>query len=343
MIKVIEIEEALKLPHPIVDVRSPSEFFAGHIPGAHSIPLFSDEERAHIGTTYKQVSREEAVEIGYGYADPKCSWYIDEVQEIIKGRPVIVHCWRGGMRSRLFAEHLNENGIESIYTITGGYKAFRQLINYRFSQKQDLLVLGGFTGSGKTALINELRQKYKLNTIDLEAIAKHKGSAFGSIGMGKQPTTEHFQNLLYMALRQYSADEILIVEDESMRIGQVSLPQAFFEQMRDARVIFLNIPRGERVKHLIEDYVLTSDNGGLEKALRRISKRLGGKRCEDALDALAAKDYTTVAEIALDYYDKAYYYGLSKRTQELVTKIDCPRVDAKETAELIYKFLYKTE
>lgn len=343
MIKVIEIEDALRLSFPIVDVRSPGEYLAGHIPDAHNIPLFSDLERAHIGTAYKRESKEKAVEIGFDYANPKRMWYVDEVCELAQGRPVVVHCWRGGMRSRLFAEHLHEQGIENIYTILGGYKAFRQLINCRFAQRQNMVVVGGFTGSGKTALINELRKRYKLNVVDLEALASHKGSAFGSIGMSSQPTTEHFQNMLYMVLRQYSTDETLLVEDESMRIGKVSLPQAFFEQMRNAKVLFLDIPRSQRVQHLVEDYVLTADNAKLENALRRISKRLGNERCENALEALAAKDYDTVAEIALHYYDKAYLYGLGKRSPGLVTKVDCSKVNAKENSAVIYKLLTNSD
>ncbi|MFV0506284.1 MAG: tRNA 2-selenouridine(34) synthase MnmH [Bacteroidales bacterium] len=339
MIKVVEIEEALELSCPIVDVRSPGEYLAGHILGSHNVPLFSDNERAHIGTAYKQESKKKATGIGYIYANPKRTWYIDETRKLAQEKPVIVHCWRGGMRSRLFAEHLHENGIKDVYIISGGYKAFRQLINRRFAQKQNLLIIGGFTGSGKTALINELQRTYKLNTVDLEALACHKGSAFGSIGMHKQPTTEHFQNILYMALRHYSANDVLIVEDESMRIGQVSLPQCFYEQMRNAKVIFLNIPRDERVKHLIDDYVLTSNDEGLEKALKRISKRLGSNSCNDALNLLAEKNYAAVAEIALHYYDKAYSYGLAKRKPTSIVKIDCPTVDPEKNAKIIYNKL----
>ena len=199
--KMISVEQAVQDSLPIIDVRSPLEFEKGHIPGATNVALFSNEERAHIGTVYKQESQEAAIEIGYKYADPKREHYIREARKAAPDGRVIVHCWRGGMRSKSMAEHLENNGFTDVQVITGGYKAFRNYVLDFFQRSFSIKVIGGYTGSGKTEILQELKHQGE-QVIDLERLAHHKGSAFGGIGQKEQPSVEQFENLLYKELVQ---------------------------------------------------------------------------------------------------------------------------------------------
>jgi tRNA 2-selenouridine synthase len=223
-IQKITIEEFLTLAkiHPVIDVRSPGEYDHAHIPGAYSLPLFTNEERATVGTAYKQESREKAIKIGLDYFGPKMRKMVEDVEGIISnwqqatsnnkqyaiskdsemnkhiGLPIanciLIYCWRGGMRSGAVAWLLDVYGFK-VYTLIGGYKKFRNYVLDTFKQKNQFKIVGGYTGSGKTELLKELS---KLNepVIDLESIAGHKGSAFGNIGLPKQPTQEMFENIL---------------------------------------------------------------------------------------------------------------------------------------------------
>jgi len=185
---------------PLIDVRSPGEYEKGHILQARNIALFSNDERAAVGTTYVQVSREKAIELGYKYVTPKLQDFIDESTALAPNYEIVVHCWRGGMRSKAFAQHLHDNGFKKVYVIKGGYKAYRNYILKFFAQPFKLYILGGYTGSGKTHILHEI-EKNGEQVIDLEFLAHHKGSAFGAINEPQQPTVEHFENQLFECLR----------------------------------------------------------------------------------------------------------------------------------------------
>lgn len=318
---------------PLIDVRSPGEFAQGHIPQAVNIPLFSDEERAAVGTVYKKQSKEAAVVLGYEYVNPKLQYFLDESERVAKGGAVAVHCWRGGMRSQSFAKHLCKNGFEKVYLIEGGYKAFRNYVLDFFEHRFLLRVLGGYTGSGKTHVLKALESLGE-QVIDLEGLANHKGSAFGALGEKEQPSSEYFENLLFEKWRQLDLDKPIWIEDESARIGCVQLPRALFEQMREQMLYFLDIPKEERAKHLEKEYGCF-DNELLAKAVEGIRKRLGGQHVKAALEALGKKDYFQVAMITLKYYDKAYLYGVEKRLTDKVQSIDLPNVDAEANAKII--------
>lgn len=322
---------------PVVDVRTPAEFEKGHIPGAVNIPLFSNEERAHVGTVYKQRSPDEAYRIGYAYVTPKLQWFIDESRRQAPDGRVVVHCWRGGMRSKAFAQHLSDNGFEEVYTIKGGYKSFRRLVHGIFEQPYTLHVLGGYTGSGKTRLLKIMEQS-GFQVVDLEGIANHKGSAFGGIGQNDQPATEQFENDLFDKWRRFDFSKPIWLEDESQNIGHVNIPVSLFFRMRESSVFFLDIPREERAKLLVEEYAC-QDTDKLESAIQRISKRLGGVETQKALDALAVKDFYEVAMITLYYYDKYYLKGLMSRSKELVKIIACPGTDARNNYKIIKPYI----
>ena len=333
MICSTTIQDYLAGPAPLIDVRSPGEFQQGHIPGAVNVPLFSNDERAHIGTVYVRRSRDEAMQIGYDYANPKKQWFIDEVRKVAPDGHVVIHCWRGGMRSRLFAEHLNENGFDQVSVITGGYKSWRRLLNEFWKKPHQLIILGGYTGSGKTPVIKQL-SALGHQAVDLEGLACHKGSAFGAIGQKPQPSTEQFENDLYEIWRRFDPTLPVWLEDESCNIGKVNLPADLFAQMRTAAVFFLDIPRSVRAEYLVLDYAAASIDD-LWNSVLKISKRLGGQNVNQALQWLNEGKLYEVAYLSLSYYDKAYLRGLGFHDNKKVVMLSAESIDAAKNTELI--------
>lgn len=326
MIYEITIQEYINIHEnlPLIDVRSPGEYEKGHILDAQNIPLFSNKERAHVGTVYVQQSKEKAIEIGYEYVTPKLKWFVDESERVSNNKRVAVHCWRGGMRSRSFAELLDENGFE-VYLIQKGYKAFRNHVIEIFNKPINLQIIGGYTGSGKTKILVEL-EKRGHQVVDFEGLANHKGSAFGRIGAGNQPQNEQFENSIFRKLMNFDLSKPVWIEDESSNIGGVNIPQDIYRLMRDSVVYFLNIPKRKRAEFLEKDYI-DVDNNALVESIQRISKRLGGLKTKQSLENLEQRNYYQVALICLDYYDKYYLKGLRKREQSKVCMIEANTVD----------------
>jgi tRNA 2-selenouridine synthase len=340
----IHIERFLELAkqYPVFDVRSPGEFNHAHIPGAYSLPLFTDDERAAVGTAYKQESREKAIKIGLDFYGPKMKAMVEKAEEISGSkfspesgpRCLLIYCWRGGMRSGAVSWLLDLYGFK-IYTLTGGYKKFRNYVLNSFKNKYAFNILGGYTGSGKTETLKELKQKGE-PIVDLEDIAKHKGSAFGNIGMPQQPTQEMFENVLSCELLKLQKDDSAIfhpagrrvwLEDESQRIGLVNIPNDLWNAMRKSPVYFLDIPFEERLKHITAEY------GGLDRqrmidAIIRIKERLGGLETKNAIAHLESNNTTESFRILLKYYDKWYLRGLHNREDlnSLLHLIKCESV-----------------
>lgn len=328
-------------PQPLIDVRSPGEFEKGHIPGAANIALFSNDERAAVGTVYVQQSREKAIELGYQYVTPKLDWFVTESKKVAVGKAVAVHCWRGGMRSQSFAEHLNANGFDEVYVITGGYKAFRNHVLNFFEQPFLLRILGGYTGSGKTPLLKTIG-KMGQQVIDLEGLAHHKGSAFGAIGETDQPTVEQFENNLFEQFRKLDLTKPVWLEDESHNIGRVKIPLSLFRQIREQHIFFINIPKALRAHHLVNDYA-SFGNEKLASAINGIAKRLGGQNVKLAHEYLAKNKYFEVAMIALQYYDKAYKRGVESRTKGTVHQIALSIINPEKNAKNLIKFVEEHE
>ncbi len=342
-IQKIDIEQFLELSrqHPVLDVRSPGEFKHAHIPGAHSLPLFTDEERKIVGTAYKQESREKAIKIGLDFFGIKMTKMVEEVEQLVKNQhstvsndtpdsplptpnsPVIlVHCWRGGMRSAGVAWLLDLYGF-NIYTLIGGYKKFRNYVLDTFSLPYQFNILGGYTGSGKTELLKSLQQKGAM-IVDLEDLANHKGSAFGNINMPPQPGQEMFENLLALQLRHLSRsfDDSLEapfkgfggiwLEDESQRIGLVNIPPELWKTMRQSKVYFLDIPFEERLKHIVQEYGQLDAEKVID-AINRISQKLGNLNAKTAILLLNEGKITESFDILLQYYDRHYSKSLYNR------------------------------
>jgi len=337
MFTEIKTEEAFSLDWPIIDVRSPAEFEKGHIPDAINIPLFSNDERAHVGTVYKQQSKEAAIKTGYEYARPKLKNFITNSLKAAPEGKVIVHCWRGGMRSQSFARHIADNGFNDVKVVVGGYKAYRNHVLDSLATPVNLKVLGGYTGSGKTQILNELKKRGK-QVIDLEGLANHKGSVFGGIGQLEQPTVEQFENDLHKEFRNLKLSEPIWVEDESQSIGRVKIPMQFYNQMRNAKLYFIDIPKDERVKHLVSEYA-SCNKHLLAESINQISKRLGGLNVKNAIGFLEKENHYEVAKIALHYYDKSYLKGMNRREKEKVIQIPLPSTNHYENALEIEKRL----
>lgn len=314
----LDPENFLELDLPVLDVRSPAEFARGHIPGAHSFPLFTDEERAIIGTLYKQEGRDQAFLKGLEFTGPRMAAMVTQALELAPDRKVRLHCWRGGERSASVGWLLSKAGFH-VSILKGGYKAFRNHVLRNFDRLLDLRVLGGFTGSGKTAHLRDLRSKGH-QVIDLEDLACHKGSSFGAIGQAPQPSTEHFENLLFNELRYIDPQRPLWLEDESMMIGKVRIPDGIYRQMRSAPLIFIDRPLEARAAHLVDEYG-RHDAAELATAIGRIGKRLGPQHAKAAIEALGQGDLYSVAIIALRYYDKAYSRGLAERDPSRILRL----------------------
>ncbi|HOP42725.1 MAG: tRNA 2-selenouridine(34) synthase MnmH [Flavobacteriales bacterium] len=320
MVRPTDISEFLASGLPVLDVRSPGEYAKGHVPGSTNMPLFTDEERAVVGTLYKQQGRDAAVLEGLRIVGPKLAGMVAQARERAPDGHVAVHCWRGGERSGSVAWLLDKSGFPEVITLRGGYKAFRRHVLGSFEMPLPLRVLGGYTGTGKTELLGLLRDRGE-QVVDLEALASHKGSAFGALGEAPQPTTEHFENRLWAAFSTLDKTREVWVEDESRHIGRVALPDALFRQLREAPLLFVDRPIDVRADRLVKDYG-TFDRKELAAAVERIRKRLGPQHCKNALEALEAGDLRAVALITLRYYDKSYAHGAAQRNADRVFRIE---------------------
>ncbi len=317
---------------PLLDVRTPAEFERGHIPGALNFPLFSNEERVIIGTLYKQEGKDAAVQKGLEIVGPKLADFAKQAKKLAKNKEIMLHCWRGGMRSGSMAWLLETAGLRP-KVLVGGYKAYRQSIFKTFDERKlKLKILSGRTGSGKTLILQAMQQKGH-QIIDLEGLANHKGSSFGAIGESPQPKTEHFENLLHQAIMSLDPSQTIWVENESRGIGSVYIPEGFWNQMLQAPIVNISIPDKNRLDILTEIYV-NKDSKLLVEAFSRIQRKIGGLNYKLAIEALQANDYRKAAQYALLYYDKAYNYGLeSKKTARSITTIDFDYFDADRIAE----------
>lgn len=300
---------------PVFDARTPGEYAKAHIPGAYNLPLFSDEERHQIGILYKAAGREAAVLRGLEMVGPRLTDYITRVKEATDSREILIHCWRGGMRSSSLAWLLDTAGYR-VGLLQGGYKAYRREVQATLAAPWPLLILSGMTGSGKTELLHMLRRRGE-QVLDLEGLAGHRGSAFGAIDGLAQPTTEQFENEISAQLQTLDSNQPIWVEDESRKIGRAVVNEAFYQQMRKATAVQIEVPREQRVERLCADYGSEAPEK-LANAVTNISKRLGGEQTRVTLQAIVNGDIASAAHAILDYYDKTYLFGLSQRDPQSI-------------------------
>jgi len=313
MDNTITIAEALELPNSLfIDVRSPAEYAEAHIPGAINIPIFEDDERALIGTVYKDKAPESAVDMGFSLVAPKLPEIQQRIKKLSQEHNVVLYCWRGGMRSQAISQVLAILGNKH-YRLVGGYKAFRQYVLNFFAQPftQEIIVLSGLTGVGKTEFLERLSQE-GLPAIDLEGLAQNRGSVFGHVGMGHTPTQKHFEGLLFSRCYEFRRHPRIMVECESKRIGRVVLPANFFAAMQKARRVLIYDSMENRIKRLINTYTLESNPDSMAKlsaALDKLRPRLGHNKVNYLLADFGNKDYKNVVyHLLVDYYDPLYKY-----------------------------------
>lgn len=337
-IKKISIETFLSLAplHPVLDVRSPGEYLHAHIPGAYSLPLFSDEERARVGTLYKQQGRERAIREGLDFFGPKMRTMVETVDKLPGIRKqekntVVIHCWRGGMRSAGVAWLLDLYGFE-VYTLVGGYKAYRRWVLNAFENKYNFHILGGYTGTGKTDIIKELKESGQ-QVIDLEFLASHRGSAFGALGQDAQPSQEMFENKLATELHRLDPAGVCWLEDESQRIGKLNIPHTLWKTIRARPVYFVEMPAERRLEYITEHYGMFSKEQ-LGAAIERIRQKLGGLETQNALQFLEEGNIRACFSILLAYYDKLYLKSLGQREglSSLLHKVEVKEENFKDIA-----------
>ena len=337
MAELVKIDSFISLSarFPVVDVRAPLEFKQGHIPGAVNIPLFDNDERKVVGTAYKKVNKEAAMYAGLEFAGQKLVKLAKEgVRTAGNSRTLLVHCWRGGMRSKSMVWLFETMGI-TCYLLEGGYKSYRSYVREVLATPLNLLVIGGRTGSGKTAILHHLRLLGE-QVIDLEGLAHHKGSAFGALGELDQPSTEQFENELCKELLPLDTKKVTWIEDESRNVGKCVIPGELYSRMRETEIVFLDISREQRARHLVGDYA-QYEQEALRTCVLKIEKRLGGDRTREALEAIDREDYYETAMITLHYYDKAYMHSLEKNHEryQILSSLD---VDPVVNAELLIEY-----
>ncbi len=320
----------------LIDVRAPVEFFKGHITNAINVPLFEDSERAEIGTLYKQQGKDTAVNRGLEIVSPKMVGFVNEVKALTKNKKVFVYCFRGGMRSNSFAWLMNTSGLNA-HILHGGYKAFRNHVLEYFEQDKKLILLGGNTGSGKTDVLKQLAIS-EFQVVDLEGLAHHKGSAFGSINEQKQNPQQVFENTLFQAFKMMNEELPILLEDESQSIGYNKIPHGLWLQMKKATIIKLNIPFEVRVQKLVLDYT-TVDINALKACVVKISQQLGTLNTKLCLQYLDEGHLADVARLSLLYYDKAYNYNYDKNKEQQIIPIESDTTDAEINAQKVTQVL----
>ena len=307
----ISVELLEKLTDPLlIDVRSPCEHASERIPGSINLPLLSDEERAVVGTIYAEqgdsVARREALR----FIAPKISPIVDNIVRIRKERqPTVIHCWRGGLRSEAVASVLSIAGIDC-WRLTGGYKAWR---NYLLTQLKEsrftlnAVVLQGLTGVGKTEILGHLSE-LGASVLDLESLAHHRGSVFGSLGLGSQPTQKNFEAELWTKLKGFGNKSVFL-EAEGRKIGQVALPDCILKKIQTGKRLLVTGSLEVRRARILSVYMdkLDVQAVNIYEYLYKLKERLGAKRIAELMELANRKQYEELVNaLLIEYYDPLY-------------------------------------
>jgi tRNA 2-selenouridine synthase len=309
MLKTIEYSQIdnVKDNYILVDVRSPGEFTNATLPGAVNVYLFDDEQRKIIGTVYVQESVEKAKKLGMEAVSKNLPIIYDKINELQKKyKTLIFFCARGGMRSTALVALLSSLGVNAL-KLKGGYKGYRGYINKvlpKVIEEVNFIVIHGNTGTGKTEILKELSKK-GYDVLDLEGAANHRGSLLGSVGLGKENSQKQFESLLYQSLKNRKSN-LIFVEGESKRIGDIIIPEFIYSAMKKGKHINLKSNISFRVKNIIKDYV-GGDNLELIEALNKLRKYINGEKIDRYIKEIKALNYESVAEeLMIKYYDPMY-------------------------------------
>jgi tRNA 2-selenouridine synthase len=339
---VTDYRHVLRERTPLIDLRAPAEFARGAFPHAVNLPLLDDTERAAVGTRYRERGQAAAIALGESLvAGATRTGRIDAWRQFVAEHPSThLYCWRGGLRSRIAQQWLGECGVE-VPRIGGGYRALRRTCIEaidEFACSERILVIGGRTGSGKTVLLQTVA-----GAVDLEALANHRGSAFGAMRTA-QPPPIAFENALGIELLRRPAGTVLL-EDESRTIGRLAVPEPLHRAMQRAPLVVLEVSRHKRAEHIFDEYVAAPLRSGVdpgdlklrfEAATDRIRRRLGGVRhlaVRRAIEAAftgsagASDRHVEWIELLLEwYYDPMYDYQLQGKQTRIVARGDAATI-----------------
>jgi tRNA 2-selenouridine synthase len=320
----ISLEKALALRDKgalLVDARTPAEYAEATIPGAVNVPIFDDEERARVGTLYKRLGKGAAKRLAVELVAPKIPAMVAQVEAALAGRrpPVVVFCWRGGMRSRALTTFLDLAGIPA-RQLVGGHKAFRSHVREFFERGEwgRLLVLRGLTGVGKTRLLLRLRAE-GYPVLDLEGLASHRGSAFGALGLAPQPSQKSFEAHLWDELRRIPPGDYALAEGESKHIGRLVLPPQVYEALQVETTLWVNAPLDYRTRIILDDYpALDRLRASFVRPLKALRPRLGGETVDRLLGLLERGEWAAlVRDLMVLYYDPLYRHTRPERRIEI--------------------------
>ncbi|MBT4935950.1 tRNA 2-selenouridine(34) synthase MnmH [Candidatus Woesearchaeota archaeon] len=340
MVPKVTIEQSLKNGRYVfIDTRTPKEFEEDHIPNAINIPILSNEERAVVGTLYKQVSQEKAIEKGKEFFASKLPEFMKEIDKH-KNNELIIYCWRGGMRSRAVVALL-ESLKYNVQQLVGGYKSYRKYVreslhNYNF--KPQLIMLWGLTCTGKTQLLHKLT-----NSLDLEGLAQHRGSLYGAIGLTPR-TQKRFETLLLQRLDELNTETYVFVEGESRRIGDLMIPEFLWKKMMAGIHVLITRSIPIRASEAVKEYFSSDDAiTKIQEITTKLPRILGEKRKQDVVDLIDAKEFEKAATILLEeYYDMLYAHTLKKQQYQFeVNNDDLEKAveELKELKEIIHSKL----
>jgi tRNA 2-selenouridine synthase len=314
----VSAEAAAAGAYTIVDVRSPTEFAAGSVPGAHNLPLLDDGDRALVGTAYQERGPQEARLLALDLVSPRLSVFLRELKELDRGSDrLAVMCWRGGERSRNVVLLLRLIGVHALQ-MTGGYKAYRGWVRgglAGWTPDRPVFTLYGYTGAGKTALLHELAEAAPELTprpavVDLEGLALHRGSLLGGLNQPGTRTQKDFEARLWDALRRARGD-YLVFEGEGARIGRLVLPAGVARAVREGLPLHITASLERRIDTIMAEYApdgwSESERARFAQALDRIGERLEAEARHRLLEDWTAGDLPAVVRrLLLDYYDPLY-------------------------------------
>ncbi|WP_088033833.1 tRNA 2-selenouridine(34) synthase MnmH [Evansella clarkii] len=334
----ITYKELNKNNNYLIDVRSPGEFKEFHVPGSVNIPLFTNEERKQIGTLYKQVSPDVAKKQGISIFSEKLPQFYDTWTSLINSNPgkeAVVMCARGGMRSGAFVSMMSSLGLP-VRQLTGGIRSVRKNVTEELNELAKIpwrtVVLSGNTGTGKTKWLTMLESK-GYPVLDLEGIAKHRGSIFGHVGLEPR-TQKQFEYHLVHKLKELEEKRILVMEAESRRIGNIIVPDFLIGLKKQGKAIHLEDNIKSRVERIYEDYAPLKHHDDLYEAYGSIKNRLTAETREEIDYAFSQKDYRKIFRLLLlDYYDLRYHH--SEKYYNLHSKISLSGLGEAEAVKVI--------
>jgi tRNA 2-selenouridine synthase len=328
----ITIKEALKTENCIfIDTRTPKEFAEDHLPKAINLPILSNDERALVGTLYKQVSQQKAIDTGVEMFTEKLPQFVKEIVKY-KDKLIVVNCWRGGMRSKAVVA-LFSSLKYNVKQLQGGYKAYRNYVRetlYNYQLKPKLIVISGLTCTGKTAILNKID-----SMVDLEGLAQHRGSMYGALGL--QPHSQkRFESLLLRQLDKLQNEKYIFVEGESRRIGDLIIPEFFWKAMNKGVQVLVTRTMETRIKEGVKEYCDTPEKvAQIREISTKLFKVISKKRKQEMVDLIDQNKLGQAWEILLKYYyDPLYEHSLKELNFELETSSE----DVDEAVKELTKF-----